>query len=165
MTAPHSEVSMRRSRRASPSSPATRRTSRRPSLRRLGADDALLALLIGAMNANDHVSPEEGARAHNIIWSMRRFRRKSGETVERGIEQMRALIEEQGVRQVVAAAASAVPAPLRESAFAVAADLVLADGRLEGAERRYLLALAKDLKLESRSVSNILDVMLVKNAV
>lgn len=70
-----------------------KRASRiRRSPGRLGVDDALLALLIGAMNANDHVSPEEGARAHHIIWSMRRFRRKRGETVERGIERMRALI-------------------------------------------------------------------------
>ncbi len=59
---------------------------------RLRVDEALIALLIGAMNANDHVSPEEGARAHHIIWSMRRFRRKPGEAVERTIEQMRALI-------------------------------------------------------------------------
>lgn len=156
---------MRTSRRVSASSSAMRRRSYRPSLRRLGVDDALLALLIGAMNANDHVSPEEGARAHHIIWSMRRFRRKSGETVERGIEQMHALIEEHGAPQVVAAAARALPARLRESAFAVAADLVLADGKLEGPERRYLLTLGKDLDLDGRSARNILDVMVIKNGI
>jgi len=139
--------------------------SRRPSLSRLDVDEALLALLIGAMNANDHVSPEEGARAHNIIWSMRRFRRKSGETVERLIERMRQLIEEHGPERAVAAAARALPARLRKSAFAVAADLVLTDGRLEGSERRYLIALGHDLTLDSKIINGILEVMRIKNAV
>jgi len=139
--------------------------SRRPSLSRLDVDEALLALLIGAMNANDHVSPEEGARAHNIIWSMRRFRRKSGETVERLIERMRQLIEEHGPERAVAAAARALPARLRKSAFAVAADLVLTDGRLEGSERRYLIALGHDLTLDGNTINGILEVMRIKNAV
>jgi hypothetical protein len=39
---------------------------------------ALIALFIGAMNANDHVAPDEAARVHNLIWSARRFRRKQG---------------------------------------------------------------------------------------
>lgn len=139
--------------------------SRRPSLSRLDVDEALLALLIGAMNANDHVSPEEGARAHNIIWSMRRFRRKSGETVERLIERMRQLIEEHGAERAVAAAARALPARLRKSAFAVAADLVLTDGRLEGSERRYLIALGHDLTLDGNTINGILEVMRIKNAI
>ena len=139
--------------------------SRRPSLSRLDVDEALLALLIGAMNANDHVSPEEGARAHNIIWSMRRFRRKSGETVERLIERMRQLFEEHGPERAVAAAARALPTRLRKSAFAVAADLVLTDGRLEGSERRYLTVLGHDLTLDSDTINSILEVMRIKNAI
>lgn len=35
--------------------------------RRLGPDEALIALFIGAMNANDHVAREELARAHHRI--------------------------------------------------------------------------------------------------
>jgi hypothetical protein len=106
-----------------------RRSKRGRTVRRLRVDEALIALLIGAMNANDHVSPKEGARAHHIIWSMRRFRRKPGEAVERKIEQMRALIEEHGAPEVIAAAARALPARMSASAYAVAADLVLCPTR------------------------------------
>jgi tellurite resistance protein len=135
----------------------------RRSLGQLGVDDALLALLIGAMNANDHVSPEEGARAHHIIWSMRRFRRKSEESVERGIERMRVLIEAHGASEVIASAARALPARLREPAFAVAADLVLADGKLEGAERHFLVGLGMHLHLDEKTTRNILEVIAIKN--
>ena len=36
----------------------------RPRLRRLELDEALIALFIGAMDANHHVAREERARAH-----------------------------------------------------------------------------------------------------
>lgn len=147
------------------SSSARSNKPRRPSLSRLDTDEALLALLIGAMNANDHVSPEEGARADNVIWSMRRFRRKSGDTVGRLIERMRLLIEEHGPERAVAAAARALPARLRKSAFAVAADLVLTDGRLEGSERHYLMALGRDLTLDGNTINGILEVIRIKNAI
>jgi hypothetical protein len=42
-------------------------------VKRLELDEALIALFIGAMNANDHVAREELARAHHLIWSTKRF--------------------------------------------------------------------------------------------
>lgn len=83
----------------------------------LTVDDAFIALFIAAMNANDHVSAAEGARAHHVIWSMRRFRRTPGDTVGRGIERMKRLVESQGQPGVIAAAARAIPRPLRRSAM------------------------------------------------
>jgi tellurite resistance protein len=136
----------------------------RRSMPRLTLDDAFIAILIGAMDANRHVSREEAARAHHIIWSMRRFRRKSGDRVNRIIEAMRSLIETEGTLSVIAAAAQVIPDRLRGAAFAVSADLVLADGTIEPAERRFLNRLAKDLRLERRTREGLVRAMLVKNA-
>jgi tellurite resistance protein len=115
------------------------------------------------MNANGHVAPDEAARAHHLIWSTRRFRRKSGETVGRLIEDMRSFVGESDARVVVTRAAKTIPARLRSSAFAVLVDLLLADGKLEGKERRFLRELGSDLKLKPESVEQILDILLVKN--
>lgn len=128
------------------------------------ADDAFIALLIASMDASGHVSPEEAARAHHIIWSMRRFRHRSGEAVGRRIERMRMLIEKQGSASVIDAAARKIPARLRGAAFAVAADIVLVDGRMERLEKRFLRKLAADLGLAVVSAKRILDVMRVKNS-
>ena len=130
---------------------------------RLGIDEALLALLIGAMEASGHVSPEEAARTHNIIWSMRRFRHKSGEVVGRQIEEMRRLVGRRGAPAVIDAAARAIPARLRPTAFAIAADLILVDGKIERLERRFLDRLAGDLHLDRDAARQLLDAMLVKN--
>lgn len=137
-----------------------RASARMPALT---VDDAFIALFIGAMNANDHVSAAEGARAHHLIWSMKRFRRKSGETVGRGIARMKGLVESQGSTSVITAAARAIPRPLRLSAYALTADLLLADGTIERAERRFLDRLRADLRLAEGAGSALIDAMLIKN--
>ena len=130
----------------------------------LSLDEAFIAILIGAMDANRHVSREELARAHHIIWSMKRFRRKSGEEVNRLIESVRTVVEERGALPAIERAAKVIPRRLRCAAFALAADLVLADGKMEPAERRFLGRLASELVVEERNAATILDTMLVKNS-
>jgi tellurite resistance protein len=138
---------------------------RRPvGMDKLDADDAFIALLIAAMAASGHVSPEEAARAHNIIWSMRRFRHRSGETVGRKIERMRTLVETHGISSVIEAGAGRIPSRLRPAAFAVAADLVLVDGRMERLEGQFLRRLAEDLGLDRQAAKSILDVIRLKNS-
>jgi tellurite resistance protein len=116
------------------------------------------------MEANGHVSAEEAARAHHVMWSMKRFRYKSGDTVGRLIDRMRTRLEESGALPLVAAAVRAIPARLRPAAFALASDLVLADGRIERAERQFLRQLADSLGLDAITRDVVLDAMLVKNS-
>ena len=136
---------------------------RRKSGKTLEVDEALIALFISAMNANDHVAREELARAHHLIWSTRRFRRKSGETVGRLIGRVKRLLEEQDSAAVMETAARTVPARLRPSAFALVADILLADGKIDARERRFLRRLASDLGMSVRMATNVVDALLVKN--
>ena len=136
---------------------------RRRPVRKLGPDEALIALFIGAMNANDHVAREELARAHHLIWSTRRFRRKSGDTVGRLIDRMKRLLEERDLTAVMESAARAIPANLRGSAFALVADLLLADGKIDSRERRFLQRLAVNLDISTKVATDVVDAMLLKN--
>ena len=131
--------------------------------RRMTLDQVVIAVLIAAMEANQHVSAEEAARAHHIIWSMRRFRRRSGEVVDRLVGTVRDQIQEDGMAAVLQQAARAIPARLRSVVFAVAVDLMLADNRLERAERRFVKRLATDLKVRAALADDIVRVMLIKN--
>jgi tellurite resistance protein len=137
--------------------------SAQPRVKRLTLDEALIALFIGAMNANDHVAREELARAHHLIWSTKRFRRKSGETVGRLIDRMKRLLEEQEPAAVMEAAARGIPTNLRPSAFAIVADLLLADGKIDARERQFLRRLAVDFNIRTRVASHVVEAMLVKN--
>jgi tellurite resistance protein len=115
------------------------------------------------MHANDHMSAAEAARAQHLIWSMKRFRRKSGETVGRGIERMRQFVSEHGPGTVLASAVRGIPARLRLPAFGLTVDLLLADGTIEPTERRFLNKLAADLRLDIGEARRIVEAMLVKN--
>ena len=132
-------------------------------IKRLEPDEALIALFIGAMNANGHVAPEELARAHHLIWSTKRFRRKSGETVGRLIDRMKRLLEEREAAAVIDAAARTIPARLRPSAFAIVADLLLADGKIDSRERKFLHRLAVNFNIRARVAHQVIEPMLVKN--
>jgi tellurite resistance protein len=153
---------IRRKPRARPATRAPRTTRRGKTLT---LDEALIAVMIAAMDANRHVSPAEGARAQNIIWSMRRFRDRSGDDVNRLIDDMRQRIEDEGAPVVIEQVARAIPVPVRPAAFAVAADLVLVDGTLQQAERTFLDTLAADLGVPRERSLEILSVIQVKNSV
>ena len=131
----------------------------------LDTDDAFIALLIAAMDASGHVSVEELARAHNIIWSTRRFRHRSGERVGRKIERMKSLIEARGAAAVLQSSGRKIPARMRPAVFAIAADLTLADGRMTHAEARFLRTLAADLGLQKSVTDDIVRVIRIKNSV
>jgi tellurite resistance protein len=139
------------------------KTSRGARTRRLELDEALVALFIGAMNANGHVAREELARAHHLIWSTRRFRRKSGDTLGRLISRVNRRLDAQEPAAVLAAAARGIPAELRPSAFAIVADLLLADGKIDARERTFLRRLAVDLDIDPRLARQVMEAMLVKN--
>lgn len=144
----------------------TRKRSEQPPtpLTGLSVEEAFIALFIGAMEASGHVSATEAARAHNIIRTMKMFRRKSGDVVGRLLDRMRTLVENHGAARVIVAAAGAIPTRLRPTAFAIATDLMLADGKIERAERRFLDGLGKHLKLDRETALGVLDVIRIKNS-
>ncbi|MEX1128979.1 MAG: tellurite resistance TerB family protein [Vicinamibacterales bacterium] len=129
----------------------------------LALDQALIALFIAAMNANGHVTPAEAERAHHLIWSTRRFRRKSGDTVGKLIQDVRRLVEERGAGAVIDSSARVIPARVRPSTFAVLADLLLSDGKIDPQERRFLKKLASRLELDAETARQVLDVVRLKN--
>jgi tellurite resistance protein len=138
----------------------TRKATRRVP----GIDEALITLFIGAMDANGQVAREELARAHPLIWSTKRFRRKSGDTVNRLVDRAKRTLEEQDPSAVLQAAAAAIPAKARPSAFAIVADLLLADGKIDARERKFLERLAAGFGIRARAANQVIAAMLVKNA-
>ena len=131
--------------------------------KKLTVDESLIALFIGAMDANGHVAPGELERAHHLIWSTRRFRQRDGDEVNRVISAMRERIQSSDAQTVLGVAVRALPARLREPAFAVLADLLLADGRLDVEERSFLRRVGTDLQIAAATQRRIVDVVLLKN--
>ena len=132
--------------------------------KRLRIDEGIIALCLAAMEANGHTSPAELERAHHLIWSTRRFRHQDGDVVNQIVGKMRRLVETSDPEDVLDLAVRAVPPRLRAPAFAVLADLLLADGRLDAQERAFLARISEALKIPSVKRRRIVDAILVKNA-
>jgi hypothetical protein len=124
---------------------AAARPARTAASVRLTVDQAVIAVLIAAMDANQHVSREEAWRAHHLIWSMRRFRNQPGEKIDRLIETVRDRIETLGTPAVLQAAARTLPARLRS-------------------ETDFVARLTTALKVPARLAGEIVHVLLIKNA-
>lgn len=129
----------------------------------LNADEAFIGLVICAMEANGHAAPSEAARAEHIVWSMARFRRRSGAVVGALIARMKEVVGQGDPDRVLEAVCRGIPAHLRDAAFAIAADVTLVDGRLERTERQFLDAAARSLRLSLPVSESILDVIRLKN--
>ena len=76
---------------------------------------------------------------------------------------MKRLLEQQEASAVMEAAARAIPARLRPSAFAIVADLLLADGKIDARERKFLQRLAVNFNIRARVANQVIEAMLVKN--
>jgi tellurite resistance protein len=135
----------------------------RRHLRRLTADEAFIALIIAAMDANNHTAPEEAARAQHIVFSMARFRRRNAATVGRLIATMKQMAHDYDPLEVVTAACRAIPSRLRSAAFAIVADVILVDGRVQSGERQFLRSVARQLGRSPAQAKTILDAIRVKN--
>lgn len=131
--------------------------------RRLSADEAFIALIIAAMEANNHTAPEEAARAQHIVSSMSRFHRKNAATVGRLIAAMKQMAHDYDPLEVVTVACRAIPSRLRGAAFAVVADVILVDGRVQSEERQFLRSVASQLGQSAAQTKAILSAIRLKN--
>ncbi|OPY15911.1 MAG: hypothetical protein A4E23_01913 [Methanomethylovorans sp. PtaU1.Bin073] len=73
------------------------------------------------------------------------------------------VIKRQGVDALVTSSKEILPVDLRETAFAVASDLTLADGVLAKGEKDILTKIQESLGVPEDKAANIIEVMLIKN--
>ena len=113
--------------------------------RRLSADEALIALMIAAMEASGHVAAVEAARAAELVRLMPQFRKHSRLVINRMIERMKAYVRDHDDLAIIAGACDAIPPDRRASAFMTIVAVLTSDHRLQRAEAAFLLKLTDTL--------------------
>jgi hypothetical protein len=125
---------------------------------------AFVAVIVGSVSADGSISPEEAARINQVFNSTRLFRQPAGEALQPVLSEVMGMIQRYGPDGVMPAAARALPVPLRGPAFAIAVDLVLADGEAGPDERRFIDALQRLLEIPEQEAIRIVEVLLIKNS-
>lgn len=141
--------------------PVAAARSRTP--RRLSPDEGFIALIIGAMEANDHTAPDEAARAQHILSSMARFRNRDGNYIGRIVEDMRRMTRDHAAGTMIDAACRAIPPRRRGAALAIVADVILVDGKMQRGERSFLSSVAEQLQQPPAAARAIVDVIRLRN--
>lgn len=115
------------------------------------------------MAVNGTLNAHNAVRMNELLSSSPVFRRPDGGPIPGLAARAIALLAAQGLPAVLTACARSIPANLRPTAFALAADLVLSDGRMGDRERSFLDELQGVLRIGDPTALRILDVLLLKN--
>lgn len=126
------------------------------------AQQALMTIVVAAVKADGQVSDGEIRRIRSLCLLNPLFATNSTEQ-DNEILRFADTTTHQLGDQAVALAAAALPPPLRETAFAYACDMVLADGVVTADEEHMIVDLAGKLGVSAELAHAIVTTTIVRN--
>ncbi len=129
---------------------------------KLYVNDALLTIAVWAAGVDKEYSPEETDRIVALALTNKMFRNEA-ETVKKRVFHFVNSISA-GDRQVALdRAVHSLPTEMKETAFALAAEVIMADGVLPDDSAEVIRKLAVKLSVESGITAEIIKVMAIRN--
>ncbi len=133
------------------------------TLSELTAAEAFAAIALAAVASDGYLSEEEAQSIPFILSRMKLYDGYSDDQMRRLFDQLLATLQKEGVSALFASVKASLNEELRQTAFAIAADLVLADGVFADEEKQFLTELETALEISSELSQKITDVMQIKN--
>lgn len=129
----------------------------------LGPAEAFAAIALASVASDGYLTDDEVQGMITSLSRMRLFRSYPAEVMKRMFDKLCAMIKRQGYDDFIKTAIATLPHDLYETAFAVATDLVLADGEVSEEEEDLLKFLWNHLEIPDDTAMNIINVMIIKN--
>jgi hypothetical protein len=129
----------------------------------LSPSEAIVAVLAAAIAADGIIGIAEARRLEGVLGTMRWVLGLGQDAVAGAARRGVHLLAAHGVPAVLKTSAESIPPDLRATTFALAVDLVLADGRLGSSENAFIEQLQTALRIEGTLASKIVHVLLLKN--
>ncbi|HWA00322.1 MAG TPA: tellurite resistance TerB family protein [Caulobacterales bacterium] len=124
--------------------------------------EAFLAVLLAAAYADKEVSPEEQEQLKGLRKRSRILKALTNDQVNKANASAMQKLQQRGDAGLLEAC-ECLPNMLRLPVFALAIDLVLADGKLTQSEREFISKIAGWLQIDKGVEWQISQVMLIKN--
>jgi hypothetical protein len=134
-----------------------------PGSREMTKQEAFAGILLGASACDGHIAQEEVQSLFTTTERMRMFENVSPNKWNSMMDILLKILKKDGPMKLVDRCADALPDGLRQTVFANACDIVLADGVVEDEEKEFLDHLQKVLELDGDTALNIVEVMIIKN--
>jgi tellurite resistance protein len=129
----------------------------------LTAQEAFAGILMGASGCDGHIADSEVGALVTTLVRMKLFERFTDKQYNQMLNKLHGTLKKKGVDALIDACAAAVPQALRETAFANACDIVLADGVVEPDEKEFMEKLRAKLAIDKGVALEIAQIMVVKN--
>lgn len=129
----------------------------------LSAPEAFAAIALIAVAADGFIAPSESQIINSSLSRMQLFSNYSQTQKREMLDRLLTEIKNHGYNSLLKVAIAALPKQLRETVFAIATDITLADGEITEEEENFLNDLYSSLDLSEEIATKIIDVLMIKN--
>ncbi|WP_228052468.1 tellurite resistance TerB family protein [Nodosilinea sp. LEGE 07298] len=125
--------------------------------------EALASIALVAIAADGYLAEQEGQDMTMLLSRMALFSSYSSEALHRLFNHLLMRLKQEGPGALINQAKVVLPPDLRETAFAIATDLVLSDRTVTPQEQSFLEDLYVILDISKAMAQQIVQVMTIKN--
>lgn len=129
----------------------------------LNPEEAFAVIILMATASDGYLSVEQANSITSVLSRMELFKSYPHEMMNRLFEKILGILQGDGFNALFNAAKDSLSQDLREAAFAVATDLVLAEGIVDEEDKNFLNDLCQALGVSREIAIQIVEVILIKN--
>lgn len=129
----------------------------------LNPAEAFAVIILMATASDGYLSVEQANSIISVLSRMKLFKSYPNEMMNRLFDKILGILQGDDFNALFNAAKDSLSQNLREAAFAVATDLVLAEGIIPEEEKNFLIDLYQALGVSSEIAIQIVQVILIKN--
>lgn len=130
----------------------------------LSQAEAFSSIALIAVASDGNPSQKQVNDIYHVLSNLKVLNKHSLDEMQSMLDELSGIIRHEGVNSLFDAAKDSLSEDLREKVFAIATDLVLADGIL-AEEQDFLTELYQALRIRSEIGEKIIEVMTIKNRV
>lgn len=129
----------------------------------MGPREGFAGVLLSASACDGHISDEEVQGVMIALGRMKLYQHCNEHQFRSMMDRLVGILKRGGPEKLLDSTVEAVPPELKETAFANAANIVLADGVVEDDEKEFMNNLMIKLGLAKERAVSIVKVMVIKN--
>jgi tellurite resistance protein len=134
-----------------------------PNQTALNPTEAFAVIVLMATASDGYLSVEQANFITCVLSRMKLFKSYPHETIKSLFEKILSVLQGDNFNSLFNVAKDSLSQELREAAFAVAADLIIAEGILPEEEKNFLNDLYQALSISREIAVQIMQVILIKN--
>lgn len=128
-----------------------------------GPQEGFAGVLLCASACDGHISDEEGQGISLILGQKKLYSRQTSQQFSSMMDRLIGELKRGGPEKLLLKTYPVIPPELKETVFANAVDIVLADGVVEQDEKEFIDDLKDKLEIEEQRAKTIVKVMVFKN--